>query len=214
MWSAIGGWFGRVVRRPIVRHGIKSFERFSARLGWQFAGALTYFSFLAVVPIVMFAFSVAGFVLANRPATLQALEDSITSLLPASSDLADEVTTVLNSAIDARLTVGLLGLGIALYTGISWMGNLRSAIQAMWRPDFDSEQEIAAEPLWRYYLKNLGYLSTLGLGLALSLALTTLGTTAQSTVLDWLGLSNETWVAPLVVAGPIVLATIADTALF
>jgi membrane protein len=214
MWSAISAWFGRILRRPIVRHGIKSFERFSARLGWQFAGALTYFSLLAVVPILMVAFSVAGFVLANRPETLQALEDSIASLLPASSSITDEVNTVLNSAIDARLTVGIIGLLFALYTGISWMGNLRSAIQAMWRPDFDSEQEIAAEPLWRYYLKNLGYLVVLGLGVAVSLALTTLGTTAQSTVLDWLGLSNETWVAPLVTAGPIVLATIADTGIF
>ncbi len=69
MWSAISGAFSRVLRRPIVRHGIKSFERFSARLGWQFAGALTYFSLLALVPILMVAFSVAGFVLASRPAT-------------------------------------------------------------------------------------------------------------------------------------------------
>ena len=214
MWSAIRGWFDRVLRRPIVRHGIKSFERFSARLGWQFAGALTYFSLLAVVPILMVAFSVAGFVLANRPETLQALEDSIISLLPTSSSIADEVNTVLNSAIDARLTVGIIGLGFAMYTGISWMGNLRSAIQAMWRPDFDSEQEIAAEPLWRYYLKNLGYLAVLGVGVALSLGLTTLGTTAQATMLDWLGLSSQAWVAPLVTAGPIVLATIADTGIF
>src|SRR6195952_6118027 len=133
VWSAIRNWFTRVLRRPSVRHGITAFERFSARLGWPFAGALTYFSFLAIVPILMVAFSVAGFVLASHPETLQALEDSITSLLPTSASLDDEISTVLNSAIDARLTVGIIGLFFALYTGISWMGNLRRAIQAMWR---------------------------------------------------------------------------------
>ncbi len=212
MWSAIGDWFRRFLRRPSVRHAIKSFERFSARLGWQFAAAITYFSFLAVVPILMVAFSVAGFVLVNRPDLLASLEDAITSLLPAS--LASDVSTILTSAINARLTVGIIGLLFALYTGISWMGNLRSAIQAMWRPDFDSEQEIAAEPLWRYYLKNLGYLAALGVTIAISLALTTFGTSAQTAMLRWLGVEHATWSTPIATTVPILLAVIADTAIF
>src|SRR4051794_33720108 len=171
MWSAMRGWFARLLRKPSIRHGIRSFERFSARLGWQFAGALTYFSILAIVPILMVSFSVAGFVLASRADLLKSLEEAIVSLLPASPELTDQVNTILKSAIGARLTVGIVGLIFALYTGISWMGNLRSAVQAMWRPDFDSGQEIAAEPLWRYYLKNLGYLTALGLGIAISLGL-------------------------------------------
>ncbi len=212
MWSAVGGWFRRLIARPSIRHAIKAFERFSARLGWQFAGALTYFSFLAIVPILMVSFSVAGFILVNRPDLLMSLENAITSLLPAS--LATEVSTVLSSAINARLTVGIVGLLFALYTGISWMGNLRSAIQAMWRPDFDTEQEIAAEPLWRYYVKNLAYLATLGIGIAISLALTTVGTSAQTGLLRWLGLQHATWSTPIATVGPILLAVAADTAIF
>ncbi len=212
MWSAMGNWLRRLIRRPIVHHGIKAWDRFSARLGWQFAGALTYFSFLAVVPILMLSFSVAGFVLANRPDLLTSLEDSISSLLPGS--LAADITTLLNEAIDARLTVGIIGLVFALYTGISWMGNLRSAIQAMWRPDFDSEQEIAAEPLWHYYVKNLAYLAALGAGIAISLALTTIGTTTQTALLRWLGIENATWTIPIATVGPILLAVATDTVIF
>lgn len=212
MWSAAGGWFRRLLQRPAVRHVVKAFDRFSARLGWQFAGAITYFSLLAVVPILMLSFSVAGFVLASRPELLTSLKNSITSLLP--SSLATDVSTLLTNAIDARLTVGIIGLSFALYTGISWMGNLRSAIQAMWRPDFDSEQEIAAEPLWRYYLKNLGYLAALGLGIATSLGLTTAGTSAQGAILRWLGLEHAPWSTPAITAGPILLAVVTDTLIF
>ncbi|MET3806179.1 membrane protein [Nakamurella sp. UYEF19] len=199
-------------RRPLVRHAVKAVDRFSARLGWQFAAALTYFSFLAVVPIVMVSFSVAGFVLASKPALITSLQHSITSLLPGS--LAADVSTLLTEAVDARLTVGVIGLVFAIYSGISWMGNLRSAIQAMWRPDFDTEQEIAAESLGRYYLKSAGYMVALTAGIAVSLGLTTIGTSAQNLVLRWLGLDKITWLTPVFTVVPILLAVAADMLIF
>jgi membrane protein len=212
VWSAIKGWFRRMLRKSSVRHGIRALERFNARLGLQFAGALTYFSFLAVVPIIMVSFSAAGFVLASQPGLLETLQDSITSLLPGS--LASQIKDLLEEAINARFTVGVIGLVVALYSGVSWMGNLRSAIQAMWRPDFDSEQEIAAETIWGYYLKSLGYLVALTVGISLSLTLTTLGTSAQSVVLDWFGLDKVSALTPLFTVVPILLAVLTDMAIF
>ena len=212
MWSATRGWFRRGVRRPGVRHIVRAFNRFSARLGWQFSAAITYFSFLAVVPILMVSFSVAGFVLASQPSLLTSLQDSITTLLPTS--LASSIKTLLDEAINARLTVGVIGLVVALYTGVSWMGNLRSAIQAMWRPDFDTDQEIAAETIWGYYLRSLVYLAALTLGIVLSLGLTTVGTSAQSVVLRWLGLDKITGLTPLFTLVPILLAMLADMVIF
>ncbi len=212
MWSALRGWSIRVWRRPSVRHAVKALLRFNARLGTQFAGALTYFSFLAVVPIIMVSFSVAGFVLASSPGSLTSLQDSITSLLP--SSLARSISTLLSDAINARFTVGVIGLVIAVYSGVSWMGNLRSAIQAVWRPDFDSDQEIAAETLWGYYLKSLGYLVALTAGILVSLTLTTVGTSAQSVVLRWLRLDMVTWLNPVFTVVPILLAVAADMAIF
>ena len=110
--------------------------------------------------------------------------------------------------------MGVIGLVVALYSGVSWMGNLRSAIQAMWRPDFGTEQEIAAEPLWRYYLRSLQYLAALTIGILLSLALTTVATSAQAVVLRWLHLDQVTWLTPLFTIVPIALAVAADMAIF
>ena len=212
MWGVVKRGYGWVLARPSVRHLIRAINRFAARLGFQFAAAITYFSFLAVVPIVMVSFSIAGFILASKPKLLTSLQNSITSLLP--SSLASSISDLLTQAINARLTVGVIGLVVALYSGVSWMGNLRSAIQAMWRPDFGTEQEIAAESLWRYYLRSLQYLAALTVGILLSLALTTVATSAQTVVLRWLGLDQISWLTPFFTIVPIALAIAADMAIF
>ena len=38
------------------------------------------------------------------------------------------------------LGVGIVGLLIALYSGIGWMGNLRKATRAIWRPEFEEDK--------------------------------------------------------------------------
>ena len=40
---------------PAVAHVLRMNTRYATRLGNQFAGAITYFSLLAMVPIIMFA---------------------------------------------------------------------------------------------------------------------------------------------------------------
>lgn len=202
----------RLWQRRSVRHLVAALDRFNSRLGTQFAGALTYFSFLALVPILMVAFSIAGFVLASRPSLLNGLRNDITGQLP--SGLSTTINQVLDTAVDARLTVGIIGLVVALYSGISWMGNLRNAVQAMWRPDFDSNQEIAAENLFKYYWKSFKYLVFLGVAILISLLLTAGGSWAQELVLRWLGLADVTALTPLFTLGPILLATAADVLVF
>lgn len=209
---AIKGWFNWLVARPFVTHLIRAVDRFTTRLGSQFAAAITYFSFLAVVPIVMVSFSVAGFVLASQPGMLSSLRTGITSLLPGT--LETSISNLLDQAINARFTVGAIGLVVALYSGVSWMGNLRSAIEAIWRPDVATEPKIAAESWWRYYLKSLRYLGALAVGIALSLALTAVAISAQNVVRSWFGLDRVSWLGPVFTVVPIVLAVLADMVVF
>ena len=83
-------WWGR----GWVRHVVATIDRFNDRMGTQFADSLTYFSFLAVVPILMVAFSVVGFVLAWHPKTILTLRGDIAAQLPAG--LSSTVTGVLD----------------------------------------------------------------------------------------------------------------------
>lgn len=73
------------------------------------------------------SFAAAGFVLASHPTLLQ---DIFNKILVNVSDptLAATLKSTINTAVQQRTTVGLVGLGVALYSGINWMGNLREAV--------------------------------------------------------------------------------------
>ena len=107
-----------------MSHILRALARFTDRLGVQFAGAITYFSLLSLVPILMVAFSIAGFVLADRPDLIAELKHQVTDLIPG-TDLANQVGALIDQAVSARFTVGIIGLVIALYSGMGWMGNVR-----------------------------------------------------------------------------------------
>lgn len=53
----------RLADKPWIKHLLRASQRFSGRLGSQFGAAITYFSVLAVFPILLFAFSLVGLVL-------------------------------------------------------------------------------------------------------------------------------------------------------
>lgn len=206
------GPISRFRRRPAVLHAVAAANRFSARLGWQFAAAITYFSFLALVPVIMVAFSAAGFILIAHHTWLIDLRLEVATLLPRS--ISKPINEALDRAVASRLPVGIFGLVFALYSGISWMGNVRSALQAQWRPDFDDDQEIAAESLPHYYWKNFRYLLVLGFGLLMSLLLTTVGTWAPKQILSWMGVPKSGLLTAVFSVVPIGLAVVGDTVIF
>ena len=67
----------KVQRQPVIAHLIRATERFNDRLGNQFGAAITYFSFLSMIPILMVSFAAGGFVLASHPMLLQDIFDKI-----------------------------------------------------------------------------------------------------------------------------------------
>ncbi|ELO7123019.1 BrkB family protein, partial [Escherichia coli] len=50
----------KVQRQPVIAHLIRATERFNDRLGNQFGAAITYFSFLSMIPILMVSFAAGG----------------------------------------------------------------------------------------------------------------------------------------------------------
>ena len=71
-------WVERLKNKPWVAHLLRAVERFNNRLGSQFGAAITYFSILALVPILLFAFAVLGFVLTVlRPDLIDDVVDAV-----------------------------------------------------------------------------------------------------------------------------------------
>ena len=57
----------RIASKRSVKHLMAAVTRYGDRLGSQFAGAMTYFSFLSLVPILMVGFAIGGIVLRQQP---------------------------------------------------------------------------------------------------------------------------------------------------
>ena len=69
-------------RFPWLDHLVRAGTRYTEKHGDHYAAAITYFSILALVPLLMIAFAAAGFVLANDQELLTQIQNSITAAAP------------------------------------------------------------------------------------------------------------------------------------
>ncbi|MGK9174890.1 inner membrane protein YhjD [Yokenella regensburgei] len=184
----------KVQRRPMVAHLIRATERFNDRMGNQFGAAITYFSFLSMIPILMVSFAAAGFILASHPTLLQ---DIFSKILLSVSDptLAATLKSTINTAVQQRTTVGIVGFAIALYSGINWMGNLREAIRAQSRDNWERSAQ-DEEKIWMKYLRDFISLIGLLVALIITLSITSIAGSAQEIIISALYLDYIEWLKP------------------
>jgi membrane protein len=124
-------WWADLRRVGWIGHAARTFARYLDHRGYQQAAAITYFSVLSLVPAVMVALSVAGYVLAGQHSVLDRLQHATQHAAPVA--LQPLVAEVVDSAIDHRFGLGLAGTLVALYCGWNWMNTLRDALTGMWR---------------------------------------------------------------------------------
>lgn len=184
----------KIQRRPMIAHLLRAAERFNDRLGNQFGAAITYFSFLSMIPILMVSFAAAGFVLASHPTLLQDIFDKILANV-SDPTLAMTLKSTINTAVQQRTTVGLVGLLVALYSGINWMGNLREAIRAQSRDVWERTPQ-DQEKIWVKYFRD--FISLIGLLFALivTLSITSISGAAQQMIISMLYLDSIEWLKP------------------
>jgi len=189
--SRFATWFQAI---PAVAHFIRALDRFNDRLGSQFGAAITYFSFLSLIPILMVSFAAVGFVLASNP---DLLTDIINKIVSSISDptLATTLKNTVNTAIQQRATVGITGLLLALYSGLNWMGNLREAIRAQSRDVWERKPD-DKEKIWKRYIRDFLSLTGLMLALVITLSLTSVAGSAQAMIVSALGLDGIDWLRP------------------
>jgi membrane protein len=193
-------------KRPWLDHLIRGYQRYKSANGDQLAAAITYFSFLAIFPLVLLAASVAGYVLANDAGLVDQLLRQIRDNVPGS--LGDTMSDAVRSVIEHRGSIGIIALLGVAYAGLGWIGNLRTGVQMVWACEVRKESFLKAK------LGDLLVLVGLGLGILLSLALTSGGTAATNWVVEGLHLDGIPGMGTLVAGITILLALAADTLLF
>ncbi len=189
-----------VVRKPLRRVGA-TLARYRERDGDHYAAAVTFFSLLALVPLVMVAVSVAGFVLAGDRLLATELDRVIDGALP--PEIAGRVNDVVHTVVGERGRIGLLALTVAAYSGWSWISNVRDAVTAM------LGQERTARPLLRGIAADVLALIGVGFAMAVSFGLAALTGAAGTWLLGLTGLTGG-FAHFVLVAGSLLLGLAAN----
>lgn len=188
-------------------HLARAGARYQGQKGDYYAAGITYFSVLALFPLLMVAFAVVGFVLSSRPDLLTELQTQIADNVPGS--FGGTINDLVESAVASRTSVGLIGLVGALYAGLGWTANLREALTAMWERQHERGSFLATK------VKDLGALLGLGLALVISLGLSALASgSVVPALLDFFGVDGIPGIGILVRVVSILLALTATWALF
>ncbi|MGB0969588.1 MAG: inner membrane protein YhjD [Mycobacterium sp.] len=195
-------------RMPWLDHAIRAQQRYSDCDGDFYAAAITYFTIFALFPLLMVGFSVGGFVLASQPQLLGQIKNQIEVTI--GGDLGQQIIVLMDSAINSRASVGIIGLAAAAWAGLSWMNNLREALSQMWgsyreeRPGFI-----------RTKLSDLLRLVSAAVAILASVALTALGSTSLlKDTLSWLGVDDTSGMNVMLRVGSTVLSVLVSWLLF
>ncbi|MFE2917273.1 YihY/virulence factor BrkB family protein [Kitasatospora indigofera] len=169
---------GPLVARVLRSRPYRVYEHFTAAKGNRLAGAITFFGFLALFPLLTVALAIA--VAALTPGRVQELQKRIEDQLPGLSDSLD-----LNSLVANAGTVGAISGILLLLSGLGWVDTMRGAIRDVWLLP-----EETANPVLR---KAWDCLVLFGLGLVslFSLAASAAGTTLAGKIADQLGLDRS-----------------------
>ena len=193
-------------RHAWLRHVVSAWELLQRNNGNLYAGAITYFSFLALFPLLLLAVSITGFVLHAHPATQQDLFNHLTAKVP--GEFGKTLNSSLHTAIANRSGVGIVGLAGVLLTGLGWIGNLRSSIDAVWGRRPPKVNFVRAK------IVNLLMLAGLGVGIVVSLGLTAAGTALTDQILRGVGLDGLPGAHVLLKVLGIVIAIAGDMIIF
>ncbi|GAA2391319.1 YihY/virulence factor BrkB family protein [Nonomuraea africana] len=183
--GAVKEWISRTTERSRVRwhlvdHVLRTVQRYQLQNGDRLAGAVTYFAFLSLFPIIALAFAVFGYVLTERPELSEALRKSIAEQLPG---LVDQLN--LDQIAKARTSAGVIGLVGLLYAGMGAIDALRGALR---------EISMATTPPLNFVLGKLRDLATLimlGVTMVVSALVGGFATQATTTVAAFLGVETS-----------------------
>jgi len=171
-----------------------------------------------VIPILLFLFTLAGLLLTVlRPELLQPVADAAANAVgSADPAVRQQILDRISAALGSWRATGVVTLLTAIYSGAGWMGNLKNAVRAQWRPEFDLQGtggNIVLATL-KLYAVNLLELALLVLAMVVTFALATFSTSLADRVLDALGVSQIGWLHPVLRLVPVLFSIGAGFVLF
>jgi membrane protein len=185
----MGSLIGRV--RSAVRHRREAWpwfdhlaragSRYKADGGDRLSAALTMYAIFALLPLLLVAMSVLGYVIANDPERQRTIFLKISGALPGvGRQLSDTLSTVKAN----RGTTGLLGLLGLAFSGLGGVDALRDALRIMWH------QDTAAGNILKKKATDLLTVLLVGVTLAVSFGVSALATGGAGALLNGAGIDG------------------------
>jgi membrane protein len=191
---------------PVLDHAVRTQEHYGETKASQWAGAVTYFGFLSVFPVLALAFFVVGWVSKVFPDAQDTLVSAINQMFPGMiGDGANQIQ--LSDIEDSAATVGLIGLAGLLYAGLGWLSALRDALVTVFvLPAREQPGFVMGK------VRDLVTLVIIGTVLLVAVGFTGVVSGFSNDLLGWAGLSTELgWLVDILT---IVLGLLANAVLF
>ena len=169
--------------------------------GNRLAGAVTFFGFLALFPLLTVAMAAAAASLSAEQ--VRQLQSGIEKQVPALAQSLDLDSLVRNAG-----TVGLVSGVLLLVSGLGWVDTTRVSIRTVWRLPVEP-----GNPVLRKVL-DVGVLVGLGVVGAVSIGASSITTALAGQVARWVGVAHSSWGAFLLGTAGFVIAVGADMLLF
>ena len=189
-------------------HTVRMLQHYSSVDGNAQAGAVTFFGFLSVFPILALAFVVVGVLSQVYPDIKPQMVAELDKMLPGLIGTG-KGEIPLSDIEQAAGAVGIVGFVALLYSGLGWLSGMRVALEVMFAmPKREQPNFVMGK------LRDLTALALIGLTLLVSVALSGAVAGFSGLILDWVGV-DQTSAAPaalLAVFGR-ALAIVASTVL-
>jgi membrane protein len=168
--------FKALAARLMATRPARAGQRYNELRGNRLAGAVSFYGFVSLFPLLILAAVVASQVMGQQG--VQELQDVVDENLPGLNlDVA--------SFADQAGTIGVVGAVTLLWTGLGWVDATRAAVRSMWKLD-DAPGNVVTRKL-----ADLAALIGLGVVLTISLGATVAVSAAADQVLEWLGLPSD-----------------------
>jgi membrane protein len=176
--------------------------RYRDRDGNHYAAALTFFTLLSLVPLLMLAVSAAGFLLAADTGVFAQLDALLGTVLPAGA--SDQAERIVHTVVAERGRLGVAALAVAAFSGWSWISHVRDAVTAM------LGQDRPARRLLHTVVSDVVTLLGIGAALLASFGCAALTGRAGIGLLDLTGLSGTLGARFVLLGGSLLLGLLAN----
>jgi membrane protein len=193
-------------RRPLLDQLLRMQEHYGAVTASQQAGAMTYFAFLSIFPLLAVAIFVVGRLAVIYPDAQDTLTTAINEVIPGLVG-SGEGQISLDDVQRFSGLAGVLGLLGVLYAGLGWISAVREALEVTFEePRAEQPGFVGAK------VRDLSALAAIGATLFVSVVLAGAVTGFSHDVLSWLGMSDAlSWLLYVVAK---VVGVVVNTVLF